>query len=379
MTTPAGPPPTGTARDANGDTSSADPDDTSGADPDAAGDADRDASVASDTSDESRSADPTLSVVIVTYNEAERIGQCLDAVLAATRDRDTEIVLVDSNSTDDTVDRASAYPIAIDRITDDRVTTPGAGRFVGTQRTRGDRVLFVDGDMELHGDWLDRAMAVLDTHADVAAVDGQLNTPAASDTVETVDSVRGVTLYRRSALERVGGFDPFLRSVEDIHLGFAVRAAGYRCCRLPEVAADHPERRGLGEPLRRWRRGYAVGPGQALRRSLFDPGLLVQHLSRVRYRLVLAAWAALGIATLALPGATTVWILCSALALAGLSIARGPRTAIQLLVSKSLGLIGLVRGFAMAVRPRSAFPMDSVECVQSGDDEGDRPAGRRQG
>jgi len=337
MTTPAGPPPSATSS----------PDDR----------------------DTDREADriPDLSVVIVTYNEGERIETCLDSVLAATRDRDAEIVLVDSNSTDDTVERAAAFPIAIYRITDDRVTTPAAGRFVGTGFTSGDRVLFVDGDMEVRSDWLDRALAVLDTHPDVAGVDGQLNTPAESDAIETVDSVRGVALYRRSALDRVGGFDPFLRSVEDIHLGFEVRAAGYRCCRLPEVAAEHPERQGLAEPLRRWRRGYAVGPGQALRRSLSDPGLLGQHLARMRYRLALAAWTVLGIATLAVPGATTLWIVGSAVALAGLAISRGPGDAIQILVSKGLGLVGIARGVAMGVRPRSAFPMGVVECVQSGD------------
>ncbi|AWB28310.1 glycosyltransferase [Halococcoides cellulosivorans] len=366
MTTPAGPSPRATPSD-DRDVSDAAPDAASdrasGAGRVAASGPGRDARCAD--RDDSRS--PDLSVVIVTYDEGERIATCLDAVLAATRDRDAEIVLVDSNSTDDTVERAAAFPIAIYRITDDRVTTPGAGRFVGTQVTRGDRVLFVDGDMAIRSDWLDRALAVLDTHPDVAGVDGQLNTPAASDSVEPVDSVRGVALYRRSALDRVGGFDPFLRSVEDIHLGFELRAAGYRCCRLPEVAAEHPERRGLSEPLRRWRRGYAVGPGQALRRSLFDPGLLAQHLARMRYRLALGVWAALGVATLAVPGATTLWILLSALALAGLAIARGPREAIQLLVSKGLGLVGVARGLAIDVRPRSEFPMRAVECVQSED------------
>lgn len=47
-------------------------------------------------------------------------------------------------------------------------------------------------------------------------------------------------LYRRSAFEKVGGFDEdFFCYVEDVDLGFRFRSAGYRCLYLPQSVAHH--------------------------------------------------------------------------------------------------------------------------------------------
>src|SRR5437868_5644614 len=43
-----------------------------------------------------------LSVVLCTYNRAERVGAALDALLRQKGDVEYEIVVIDNNSTDDT-------------------------------------------------------------------------------------------------------------------------------------------------------------------------------------------------------------------------------------------------------------------------------------
>jgi len=309
-----------------------------------------------------------LSVVIVTYNEADRIRACIESVISSCRDLvDFEVILVDSNSTDGTVDIATEYPITVARIADDELTTPGAGRYVGTKIARGERVLFVDGDMVIHAEWLGRALDVLDAQPTVAAVDGHINTPSDIETTTQVKAVRGVALYRAEALDAVGGFDPYLQSLEDIHLGFELSAAGYELRRLPEVAADHPPRTAsASEILRRWGRGYTFGTGQALRRSAGSKQLLAKHLSRIRYRLALLAWLCAGVISILFPLILLSWLGFSALAMVLLTVQLGVRDAVRILLAKAVGVVGLVRGLFDPPAPPESFPLAAVEIVKRG-------------
>lgn len=308
-----------------------------------------------------------LSVVVVTHNEEERIGACLESVFEACRTVEAfEVVLVDSNSTDRTVEMAREFPISIVDIPDDELTTPGAGRYIGTRYVDGDAILFVDGDMILADGWLPEALEYIREDG-VAAVDGHLNEAPAGGSVQEVDSVRGVALYDRAALESVGGFDPFLESVEDIHLGFELDAAGYRLLRLPRLVASHPTAETISEPFRRWRRGYTVGTGQAIRRSLGSPRLLSKHLYRIRFRVVIGAWLALGGASLATGGGALMWLALSVVGFAAVARRRGgTASAGRWVFYKTSLLLGLVLGLLDQPRPRESFPMDRVEVLAEG-------------
>jgi len=99
-----------------------------------------------------------LSVVIITQNEEDQIETCIQSIFAACRSVSAfEVVLVDSASTDRTVERAREYPVTILRIPEEHASN-GAGRFVGDQVARGELVLHVDGDMTLTETWLPRAI-----------------------------------------------------------------------------------------------------------------------------------------------------------------------------------------------------------------------------
>ncbi len=84
---------------------------------------------------------PTLSVILITKNEAELVGQCLESVTWA-----DEIIVVDSGSTDATVEICKRYT--------DRVTVTDWPGF-GPQKNRalamatGDWVLSIDADEEV--------------------------------------------------------------------------------------------------------------------------------------------------------------------------------------------------------------------------------------
>jgi glycosyltransferase involved in cell wall biosynthesis len=190
-------------------------------------------------------------------------------------------MLVDSASTDDTVERASHFPITILRLHANQHLSPAAGRYVGYAHTTGELVLFLDGDMELCPGWLQKALQVLNTHSDIAGVTGQiidlasaldrqlqqLNEIKTDDLVLEVRHMGGAALYRRSVLNKVGSFNPYLFSDEEPELCVRIRHAGWRLVGLALPIAYHyaPPRDALSTLMYRWRRGLYLGSGQNLR------------------------------------------------------------------------------------------------------------------
>jgi GT2 family glycosyltransferase len=93
----------------------------------------------------SRSAEPGISAVIVTYNSAHCIERCLEGV--GQQLRPAEIIVVDNASSDDSVDTARrAAPNAVVIESDANL---GFGRACnrGVERARGEIIVFVNPDV----------------------------------------------------------------------------------------------------------------------------------------------------------------------------------------------------------------------------------------
>lgn len=320
----------------------------------------------SELSDHDSDAAPQLSVVIIAYNEEDRIRECIESVFNACRDVDGfEVILVDSNSTDRTVEYATEYPITVLRIPSDDLTTPSAGRYVGTQVASAERILFVDGDMELTETWLPEAMVYLEAHDDVAAVEGCLNSSTQTG-ISEADKLGGAMLSDAEALDEIGGFDPYLRSNEDIDVGFRLRAAGYRLVRLPEVSVIHPEDDTISEPIRRWGHGYYIGQGQILRNRLGSPTILRWQLRRQRYKLGLLAWLSAGVVSLFVTPLLLLWTLLSLLGFGIVASRRGVMRSVTILTAKTFGIAGLFIGLTRPIPPAEEYPLSAVEVVATG-------------
>lgn len=309
---------------------------------------------------------PRLSVVVIAYNEEDRIEACLESVIAACRTVGPfEIVLVDSNSTDRTVELAADYPITVLRITSDDLTTPGAGRYVGTLATSAGTILFVNGDMTLTESWLPRALDYLDANDDVAAVEGCL-VPSERTEVSEVDALGSLVLCDADALAEVGGFDPYLRSNEAIDVGLQLKRAGYRLVRLPELSVRHHDDGTVAEPLRRWRRGHYFGSGQLLRKWRDTPSVLRHLLRRQRYEFAILLWLAVGVVSLTAAPLSVAWVLLSLVVFTTLALKLGFGGAASLLVAKSFGAVGLVVGLTQPTPTGETFPFSAVEVVSAG-------------
>lgn len=103
-----------------------------------------------------------ISIIIITLNEAKRIRHLLDDLSAQTF-RDFEVVLVDSNSDDNTCAVANSYLDKLPSLTVKRMQQRGVslGRNTGAALANYERLLFLDADVRLDKRFLEKAAAHL--------------------------------------------------------------------------------------------------------------------------------------------------------------------------------------------------------------------------
>jgi glycosyltransferase involved in cell wall biosynthesis len=230
-----------------------------------------------------RSAEtPDWSVVVIARNEEAVIARCLESVVQACVGRSYELIFVDSASTDRTVEIAQHYSAHIVRLKATDPMRPSVGRHVGLHFARADRVLFLDGDSVLHAAWIGPAAEALESDPDLAGVAGDMEHELAEESGEissykqhypdsdytAADHLDGSAAYRREAMQRTGGYNPFLYASEEAELGARLRKAGYCMRRLRVTMTTHfPKNRGetVRELLRRRERGFLFGMGQFAR------------------------------------------------------------------------------------------------------------------
>ena len=195
-----------------------------------------------------------VAAAIPCYDAANTIGNCVSSLNSQTRPPD-EIIVVDDGSTDGSGVLA-AYAGA-EVISPGRNVGLSAARNLLWQHTDADVIVFVDADTVAHEDLIERLLAHYDSE-EVAGVGGQAVEARVQNTydlwrrhtaaqtlgdklIENSDVLFGLCCsYRKSALERLSGFDPFFRSNgEDHDISIRLRQAGYRLVYEPAAIVDH--------------------------------------------------------------------------------------------------------------------------------------------
>ena len=190
-------------------------------------------------------SEPFISVVIPVYNGGEYIGRSLDALKGSTYPS-FEIILVDDSSTDDTVEIAGKRGVRVIGLT--RRSGPALARNLGVEHAKGDIVLFIDSDVEVRDDTLERvALQALRENPEMTAVFGSYDDePADKGFVsqyrnllhhfhhQQLDSEAfsfwaGCGAVRKEIFTQLGGFDHERYkkpSIEDIEFGLRVYKTG---------------------------------------------------------------------------------------------------------------------------------------------------------
>ncbi len=178
-----------------------------------------------------------VSVVIPAYNSHEFLPIAIESVLAQTH-LAVEIIVVDDGSTDDTKVVCDGYP-AVKYIYQ---TNQGAAsaRNTGISASTGNSLVFLDSDDYLFPEAIEIGLNCLNAHPDAGFVfgnylfrsinpDGSYTTRKLFDEPPQVASYETIlaaqhkiqcatVIFRRIAIESVGGFDLSLIPVEDLNL-----------------------------------------------------------------------------------------------------------------------------------------------------------------
>lgn len=114
---------------------------------------------------------PRCSVVIRCYNEEEHIGRLLTGIMEQSMIEETEIVVVDSGSTDATVSIASSFPTNIVQIQPEKFSF-GRALNIGCDAANGEVLVFASAHVyPVYEDWLE-LMAAPFADPEVALVYG---------------------------------------------------------------------------------------------------------------------------------------------------------------------------------------------------------------
>lgn len=161
----------------------------------------------------SRPAELDASVVIATRDRPASVRLVLTDLCAQFGSRRFEVIVVDDGSDPPlAIDQAPLnMPVTLLR---GRGTGPARARNLGWRTARADVVLFTDDDVRVSNTWLDSACCAFGADSNVVAVEGRVDTRTYDWLFEySVAADRGGTGltcnigYRRSVLERLGGFD----------------------------------------------------------------------------------------------------------------------------------------------------------------------------
>lgn len=97
---------------------------------------------------------PELSVIVCTYNRASKLPVSLDALEKQTAKNRIQVVVVDDGSTDRTAEIAQKYAVEFLRLEVNQGAS--AARNAGIEKSRSDFVAFTDDDVEVPPDWAER-------------------------------------------------------------------------------------------------------------------------------------------------------------------------------------------------------------------------------
>jgi len=248
-----------------------------------------------------------LSVVIPVHNGREYLSLCLQALRASERLPD-EVIVVDDSSTDGSGQLAAEHSATLVTLKGGP-HGPAVARNRGARQAMGDILVFIDSDVVVHPDTLQKIERILTAEPDISALFGSYDADSPANGVVTryknllhhyvhQHSAREVCTFwagcgaiRRDVFLDVGGFDESYGrpSIEDIELGARLRKAGLVVWLCSDVQATHLKRWTLGNLLVTDIRDRAVPWTRLIVRSKRLPADL--NLSPTSRWSAVAAWA----------------------------------------------------------------------------------------
>ncbi len=221
---------------------------------------------------------PGVSFVVTVHNGERWLAAALDGVLAQADGRPFEVLAVDDGSTDGSRRILDGYAAGGRvRVLDGERRGAASAMNLGIRTAAHEFVALVDQDVLLARGWLVALVKALSAGPEVAAAQGWYTTPKDAGVLARVSGLdleerysritrpcvdhvcTGNSLYRKSALEKVGLLDPTFGYGLDNDLAYRLTRAGFTLRFCPEAQSEHRWR----ESLAGWvRQQYGVAYGR---------------------------------------------------------------------------------------------------------------------
>jgi len=202
-----------------------------------------------------------MVVVVPVHDGGDDVGRCLAALVAAGQPVEAILVVDDASRDGAALDAAREHGSKYERLADGP-HGPARARNAGARMASADGAdafLFVDADVVVHADAIERFRTLLDACPDMAAAFGSYDDePPAPGWVSqyknllhhrmhqrgSIDACTfwsGCGVVRRAPFEALDGFDERFddATIEDVDLGLRLTDAGYRVRLCPEILCTH--------------------------------------------------------------------------------------------------------------------------------------------
>ncbi len=201
----------------------------------------------------------TISVIIPVHNGGDSFRRCLTSLAQAVPSASEIIVVVDGD-TDGSGLVAQEFGATVLKLP--TCGGPARARNLGAQAAKGDILFFVDADVAIGRDAIEKVAIAFTGEPDLAAIIGSYDdAPGASNFLsqyknlfhhythqtasEDASTFWGACgAIRREVFLSMGGFDEGYRKpcVEDIELGYRLKRAGYRIRLCKDLQVKHLKR-----------------------------------------------------------------------------------------------------------------------------------------
>lgn len=220
--------------------------------------------------------DPTVSIIIVTYNSKEDLKECLPSVL--NQDYPAfEVIIVDNHSEDGTVEFVERYSPQIQSISNNENLGCAQANNIGINATKAKYVVILNPDTVVAQRWLSELVRVMEEDESVGACQSRVLLYNQPDIINTegndvhylgftwcrnygqlatnnteIEETLGLSncacILRREALEKVGQIvELYVMYLEDTELGIRLYQAGYKVVVNPNSVVYHKYRFSRGE------------------------------------------------------------------------------------------------------------------------------------
>jgi GT2 family glycosyltransferase len=212
---------------------------------------------------------PSLSIIIPVYNGGPAFRRSLDSVVAHADASVEIIVVVDGGGARDESE-AYARQLGAHVLCMPHNRGPARARNVGAQVAKGEILFFVDADVTIQADTIALVQQMFRLNSDLDALIGSYDDqPGAANFLSQYKNLlhhythqqareEASTFWgacgaiRRSLFLAMGGFNEAYRypSIEDIELGYRLRAAGHRIRLCKHIQVKHLKRWGVRSLLK---------------------------------------------------------------------------------------------------------------------------------